>query len=99
VGVPNDEDLNQVWMIELIGERSAFEVVHALSTLVIENFTKEIKLTYGEWRKGQLFWIERFPSNLDPNTFVISEKKGSRSFFYADNDGVLQFGEKDPNAK
>jgi hypothetical protein len=99
VGVPNDEDLNQVWMIEYIEKRNTYEIVHALSTLVIENFTKDIKLTYGDWRNGQLFWIERCPFGDDPNTFVISEKKGSRSYFYADSDGILQFGEKDPNAK
>lgn len=99
MGDPNDEDLHQVWMIELINEKASYEVVHALSTLVIENFTKELKLTYGDWRKGQLFWIERRPHPVDPNIFIISERKGSSSFFYADSDGILQFGEKDPAAK
>lgn len=99
MGKPNDEDLNQVWMIEFIAERNAYEIVHALSTLVLENLVKSIKLTFGDWKKGQLLWIERPPSNMDSNCFVISERKGSTSYFYADSDGILQFGEKDPNAK
>lgn len=99
MGDPNDEDLHQVWMIEHIAERNSYEIVHALSTLVIENFTKDLKLVFGDWGKGQLFWIERKPNPIDPNIFTICEKKGSTSFFYADSDGVLQFGEKNPDAK
>lgn len=99
VGPPNDEDLNQVWMIEYIEKQNSYEIVHALSTLVLENFTKDIKLAFGDWKKGQLFHIERCTTTNDPNVFLISERKGSRSYFYADSDGVLQFGERDPNAK
>lgn len=72
VGPPNDEDLNQVWMIEYIEKQNSHEIVHALSTLVLENFTKDIKLAFGDWKKGQLFNIERCTTTNDPNIFLIS---------------------------
>lgn len=52
-----EDQVNQIWMIELIDEKNAYEIVHAMSTLVIENLVKDIKLTYGSWRSGQLFYI------------------------------------------
>jgi hypothetical protein len=72
--------------------------VHALSTLVLENCVKNIKLGFGEWKPAQLFVVEA-AINAVPNAFVIREKAGSRNFFYADRDGVLQFGERDESAK
>lgn len=59
MGIPNDEDLNQVWMIEYIDKKQSYEIVHSLSTLVLENFTKDIRLTFGDWKSGQLFCVER----------------------------------------
>lgn len=35
MGAPNDEDLNQVWMIEYIDKKQSYEIVHSLSTLVL----------------------------------------------------------------
>jgi hypothetical protein len=35
LGEPNDTNLNQVWMIEYIREKKLYELVHALSTLVV----------------------------------------------------------------
>lgn len=61
-----------IWMIEYIEERNLYEIVHAMSTLVIENFVKDIRLTYGSWKSGQLFHIERCTHGQIPNTFVIS---------------------------
>jgi hypothetical protein len=43
--------------------------------------------------------VERYEGGQNQNIFVISEKKGSRNYFYADSDGILQFGERDPNSK
>ena len=53
----DNENLNQVWMIEHIKEKNLYEVVHSLSTLVLHNMIKDVKLTFGNWHAGQLFWV------------------------------------------
>lgn len=57
-------------MIENIKEKNSYELVHSLSTLVMENCVRSIKLSFGDWKSSQLFWIEPIKSEAI-NSFVI----------------------------
>lgn len=58
LGPYDDRNLNQVWMIEYIREKKLHEMVHSLSTLVLETTLKSCKLTFGNWGVGQHYNIQ-----------------------------------------
>ncbi len=46
-------------MIEYIKEKNLHEIVHALSTLVLETTLKSCKLVFGDWGAGQHYLIRQ----------------------------------------
>ena len=84
-------------MIEYIRQKKLHEMVHALSTLVLESTIKTCKLAFGNWSYGQHYVVKNAESGQDPNTFVIRDRDNSNMYLYADRDGIIQLGEKKDN--
>ena len=79
-------------MIEFIRERKLHELVHALSTLVLESTLRQCKLAFGNWSTGQHYVIKYYEGGQEPNTFLIKDKDSPNIYLYADRDGIIQLG-------
>lgn len=74
---PDDNDLKQIFMIEEV-QQFKFEVVHALSTLVLTRQSdSSIKLSFGKQSSNQLFFVHKSDPKNHPDEYWIKENKKS----------------------
>jgi len=85
---PNESDMSQIFLLDNVNKKEdGWEIVNALSCLVMDENKEEINLRRGKQKKDQLFAINAGPNEFNQYYYIHTDKKAKKALEF---EGILR---------